>query len=126
MEDGNGGRVLADIRERTARQVKKRIETEKSQHHVVHCKTFHIDGAGARPGGSGSGFAWVRLDRDEQGLRGVDGMTSHQAEYRGLLSVLKYLSPGSSARIHTDSQLLCEQFNDRWAVHDPDLRDLLQ
>jgi ribonuclease HI len=89
-------------------------------------KTFHIDGAGPRPDGTGSGFAWVRLDRDEERVRRVDGLTNNQAEYRGLIAVLKYLSPGSSARIHSDSQLVCEQFNDRWAVHDPDLRALLQ
>jgi ribonuclease HI len=89
-------------------------------------KTFHIDGAGPRPDGTGSGFAWVRLDRDEQRVKWVDGMTSNQAEYRGLLSVLKYLSSGSIARIYTDSQLVCEQFNHRWAVHDLDLRALLQ
>jgi len=32
-------------------------------------KLFHIDGAGARPDGTGSGFAWVRLDRDEERVR---------------------------------------------------------
>jgi ribonuclease HI len=89
-------------------------------------KRFHIDGAGSRPDGTGSGFAWVRLDRDEERVRWMDGLTNNQAEYRGLIAVLKYLLPSSSAWIHTDSQLVCEQFNDRWAVHDPDLRVLLQ
>jgi ribonuclease HI len=89
-------------------------------------KAFHIDGAGPRPDGTGSGFAWVSLDRDEERVRRVDGLTSNQAEYRGLIAVLKYLLPSSSARIYTDSQLVAEQFNRRWAVNDPDLRALLQ
>lgn len=89
-------------------------------------KRFHIDGAGARPDETGSGFGWIRLDREEQRVRWIDGLTNNQAEYRGLLSVLRYLSTGSSARIYTDSQLLTEQFNGRWAVNDPDLRALLQ
>jgi ribonuclease HI len=98
-----------------------RIETEN-----LARKVFHIDGAGERPDGTGSGFAWVRLDRDEDRVRYTDGLTNNQAEYRGLIAVLKYLLPGSSAQILTDSQLVCEQFNNRWAVHDPDLRALLQ
>jgi ribonuclease HI len=40
--------------------------------------------------------------------------------------VLEYLARGSNARIYTDSSLLSQQFNDRWCVHDPDLRALLQ
>jgi hypothetical protein len=28
-------------------------------------KTFYIDGAGAKPDGTGSGFGWVRADTDE-------------------------------------------------------------
>jgi ribonuclease HI len=89
-------------------------------------KTFHIDGAGSRPDGTGSGFGWVRLDRNEQRIKWIAGLTCNEAEYRGLLSVLKHLAPGSTAIINTDSQLVCEQFNCRWAVRDPDLRALLQ
>jgi ribonuclease HI len=90
--------------------------------------TFHIDGAGSRPDGTGSGFGWVRLDRNEheQRIKWIAGLTSNQAEYRGLLSVLKYLAPGTTAIISTDSQLVCEQFNCRWAARDPALRALLQ
>ena len=106
--------------------MKERIETENSQHHAVHYKTFHIDGAGSRPDGTGARFGWVRLDQVRQRVKQLDGLTSNQAEYRGLLSVLAYLPPGSAAIISTDSQLLCEQFNSRWAVRDPALHDLLQ
>lgn len=98
-----------------------RIETQN-----LPRKLFHIDGAGERPDGTGSGFAWVWLDRDEERVRWMDGLTNNQAEYRGLIAVLKYLLPGSSACIYTDSQLVCEQFNGRWAVRDPALSALLQ
>ena len=100
----------------------RRNETGK----LASFKEFHIDGAGPRPDGTGSGFAWVRLDREEQRVTWVDQLTSNQAEYKALISVLKYLACDSNTRIYTDSQLVCEQFNDRWAVHDPDLHDLLQ
>jgi len=88
-------------------------------------KSFHVDGAGARPDGSGSGFAWVLVGTDERRVHQVDGLTNNVAEYRAVLSVLKYLKQGSQARIFTDSQLVCEQFNDRWAVNDPKLICLL-
>jgi|ERR1019366_3905761 ribonuclease HI len=88
-------------------------------------KVFHVDGAGARPDGTGSGFAWVRIGTEKQRVKRVDGLTNNEAEYRALLAVLKYLAEGSRARIFTDSQLVCEQFNGRWAVNDPKLIDLL-
>jgi ribonuclease HI len=87
-------------------------------------KLFHIDGAGARPDGSGSGFAWVRLGTQAQRVYQEDELTNNAAEYRALLSVLKYLAEGSRARVFTDSQLVCEQFHGRWSVNDPKLIDL--
>jgi ribonuclease HI len=91
----------------------------------VKVKVFHIDGAGARPDGAGSGFAWVRLGTDRQYVRWVDGLTNNAAEYRGLISVLEYLAEGSRARIYTDSQVVCQQFNGKWAVNDQKLISLL-
>jgi ribonuclease HI len=103
------------------------VKMEFSEHRLrSKVKRFHIDGAGPRPDGTGSGFGWVRLDRDHQQIKRMDGLTSNQAEYRGLISVLKYLAPGSNARIYTDSQLVCEQFNNRWRVYNPELRALLE
>lgn len=84
-------------------------------------KEFHIDGAGMRPDGSGSGFAWVRIGTDERRICRVDGLTNNVAEYRALISVLKGLNNGNAARIFTDSQLVCEQFNRRWSINDPKL-----
>jgi ribonuclease HI len=88
-------------------------------------KLFHIDGAGARPDGTGSGFAWVRIGTDKQHIKRVDGLTNNAAEYRALLAVLKYLAEDSRAKIYTDSQVVCQQFNNRWAVNDPKLIQLL-
>jgi ribonuclease HI len=89
-------------------------------------KEFHIDGTGARPDGSGSGFAWVRIGMDKQPLYWEDGLTCNIAEYKALIAVLRYVSHGSNLLIRTDSQLVCEQFNGRWAVRDPKLCELLK
>jgi ribonuclease HI len=89
-------------------------------------KVFHIDGAGVRPDGTGSGYAWVRLDKkDVHRIRWADGLTNNQAEYSALISVLRYVRPESCAIIWTDSQLVTEQFRGRWAVNNPDLIELL-
>ncbi len=88
-------------------------------------KEFHIDGSGARPDGTGSGFAWVRIGTEEQRIYRVDGLTNNMAEYRALISVLKHLAKGNRARIFTDSQLVCQQFNHRWSINDPKLIRLL-
>jgi len=88
-------------------------------------KNFFIDGAGARPDGTGSGFAWIRVDQDAQMVKCVDGLTNNAAEYRALIAVLKYLASGSTAVIRSDSQLLVQQFNGAWAVRDPHLSMLL-
>jgi ribonuclease HI len=65
------------------------------------------------------------LGTDKQRVKRVDGLTNNQAEYWGLIAVLQYLAEGSCAVIRTDSQLLCEQFNSRWAVNDAQLLALL-
>jgi ribonuclease HI len=94
-------------------------------HSKATLKVFHVDGAGQRPDGTGSGFAWVRLGTEKQWIRRIDGWTNNQAEYRALISVLKYLADGSRARIYSDSQLVCQQFAGRWKVNDPKLNTLL-
>jgi len=91
----------------------------------VKVKRFHIDGAGARPNGGGSGYAWIRLGTENQRVKRIDGLTNNQAEYRALLAVLEYVTGGSHLSISTDSQLVCEQFCGRYAVRDPKLKELL-
>jgi ribonuclease HI len=76
-----------------------------------------------RPDGTGSGFAWVRLDRDEQRIYREDGLTNNMAEWRAVIAVLRYVRPGSQVLIMTDSQLVAEQFAYRWAAA-PKLADL--
>jgi len=88
-------------------------------------KKFHVDGAGARPDGTNSGYAWVYLDTDIQRIRRTDGWTNNQAEYKALIAVLKYVARGSHVVIFTDSQLLCEQFAGRYAVRNQQLALLL-
>ena len=88
-------------------------------------KVFHVDGAGRRPDGTGSGLAWVRLGTEKQRIKWVDGWTNNEAEYQALNSVLKYLADGSRAHIYSDSQLVCQQFAGRWKVNDPKLNTLL-
>jgi ribonuclease HI len=91
----------------------------------VLVKKFHVDGAGARPDGTGSGLAWVRIGTEKCRVKLIDGLSNNQAEYRALIDVLKYVAQGSSVCIKTDSLLVVEQFRGRWAVNDPILKGLL-
>lgn len=88
-------------------------------------KVFHVDGAGARPDGTGSGFAWVRIGTDKQRIKRIDGLTNNQSEYRALLAVLQYVAEGSHVRVCSDSMLLVQQFAGTWAVNNPELEKLL-
>jgi ribonuclease HI len=88
-------------------------------------KVFYVDGAGARPDGTGSAFAWIREGTDIVRVKQINGLTSNQAEYRGLIAVLRYVSHRSQVMIFTDSQLVAEQFAGRYAVRDKELARLL-
>ncbi len=88
-------------------------------------KIFHIDGAGAGPDGLNSGYAFVYLDTDVQRVRRNDGMTNNQAEYMGLIAVLRYVTAGSDVLIFTDSDLVRKQFGGQYAVRDRKLKELL-
>jgi ribonuclease HI len=89
-------------------------------------KIFHADGAGARPDGKGSGYAWIRIATGKQRIEQMDGLTSNEAEYQAVLAVLRYVAPESSVLIKTDSALVVEQFNGRWKVREERLRELLE
>jgi ribonuclease HI len=84
-----------------------------------------FDGAGCRPDGKGSGYAWLRPDTGQQHVERMDGLTNNQAEYRALVSALEQLSDGSKADMFCDSLLLESQFNGRFRIKDPDLAALL-
>jgi ribonuclease HI len=86
---------------------------------------IHIDGSGARPDGKGSGFAWIQPQSGKSEVIQKDHLTNNQAEYNALLAALVALPAKSTALIWTDSQIVSEQFNGRYQVHDSVLRELL-
>lgn len=87
---------------------------------------IHVDGRGERADGCGSGFAWKQPKTGKHEVVWEDHLTNNQAEYKALLLAIKSLPPKSTARILTDSQIVSEQFNGRYAVHDPALGALLK
>lgn len=59
----------------------------------------------------------------------LDHFTNNEAEYLGLKDVLAYAfvyHPEKIVRIYSDSQLIVNQFNKRWACRDTKLVPLLQ
>jgi ribonuclease HI len=101
------------------------MHNSESQCRGSKLKLFHIDGAGQRPDGTGSGYAWVRIRTGQEYLKRIDGLTNNVAEYRGLLAVLRHVTEGSHVEICTDSMLVAQQFSGNWAVNDPKLVRLL-
>ena len=85
----------------------------------------YFDGAGMRPDGKGSGYAWFIENNGIKMVQRLDGLTSNQSEYRGLLSLVKHLPENTRWRLYSDSQLVVYQFNKLWAVRDPELQRLL-
>jgi len=83
-----------------------------------------VDGAGARPDGKGSGFAWLRKDTGEKKIVREDRLTNNQAEYRAILAAVEYLPEGSRAEVFSDSENTCCQLNGQRRVLDPTLGDL--
>ncbi len=94
-------------------------ESSGSQRIRIFC-----DGAGARPDGSGSAYAWFREDTGRKFARSADGLTSNQAEYRAILSALDALPDKSDVLILTDSQLVVSQICGDCRTKDPELRKL--
>lgn len=87
--------------------------------------TVFVDGAGSRPDGTGSGFAWICSTTKEQRIEHVSGLTNNQAEYRAFVAALTALANGACAEVFSDSEVLCCQFNGTYKVRDPDLASLL-
>jgi ribonuclease HI len=86
---------------------------------------IHIDGGGMRPDGTGSGYAYFNETSGKQGVRRRDGLTNNQSEYRALAYALLNAKRGSAVEILSDSQLIVNQFNGKYAVRDPDLKHQL-
>jgi ribonuclease HI len=85
-----------------------------------------VDGAGSRPDGTGSGFAWICTTTKEKRIEHVPGLTNNQAEYRAFIAALTALPDGASAKLFSDSQVLCCQFDGTYKVRDPELAHFLE
>jgi ribonuclease HI len=93
--------------------------------HEAKPLTMFFDGAGCRPNGEGSGFAWLRTDTGQRDVERVKGLTNNQAEYKAFLAALQIVPHGSSVEMFSDSQLICSQFAGDYRVKDPALQELL-
>jgi ribonuclease HI len=106
---------------RTKKHPEKMVEQQRKSDPL---KVF-IDGAGSRPDGSGSGFAWICPTTGERNIERVPGLTNNQAEYRAFVAALTALPDRSRADFFSDSQLLCCQFNGQYKVREPELAEFL-
>ncbi len=77
---------------------------------------IYTDGAGARPDGKGSAFAWLRPDTGERKIVREDGLTNNEAEYHAILAAIESLPTGAKAEILTDSENACLQLQGRRRV----------
>src|SRR6476659_4548911 len=84
-----------------------------------------VDGAGSRPDGNGSAFAWICTTTQEKRIERVQGLTNNQAEYRAFIAAMTALPDGAFAEVFSDSQVLCCQFDGSYKVRDPKLAALL-
>jgi ribonuclease HI len=82
------------------------------------------DGAGARPDGKGSGFAWLREDTGEKKIFREDALTNNQAEYRAIRAALDAATSGATVEVLTDSEITCFQLKGEYRVRDPRLAEL--
>jgi ribonuclease HI len=82
---------------------------------------IYTDGAGGRPDGKGSGYAFLRTDTGEKQATREDGLTNNQAEYKGILMAFESLPKGFVVEICTDSEIICSQLNGQYKVRDPKL-----
>jgi ribonuclease HI len=87
--------------------------------------TIFFDGAGCRPNGDGSGFAWLCRDTGQKYVERMKGLTNNQAEYKAFLAALQSVPDGCAVEMFSDSQLICSQFAGTWRTKDSDLQILL-
>lgn len=96
-------------------------QTEKKPGSRVRIFT---DGAGRRPDGKGSGFAWLREDTGEKKVIREDGLTNNQAEYRAVLAAIESIGRNAAIEILMDSANTCYQLRGDHRVRDPHLAEL--
>ena len=85
---------------------------------------IYTDGAGKRPDGNGSGFAWVREDTRERHVERIPGLSNNEAEYRGVISAIKPLQKGCEVEVLSDSLLVVSQLRGEYRIRDPKLEKL--
>lgn len=102
----------------------KQSESNKLAAESKTIKVF-FDGAGCRPDGEGSGFAWICPDSNEKLVQRVPSLTNNQAEYRGFLAALEHVPADRAVEVFSDSQLICSQFSGQYRVRDEALQTLL-
>ena len=88
-------------------------------------KIFHVYGEGAGPNGSGSGFAWTKVDTGKKQVRRIGGLTKEEAEYMALIGALEYVGDGSTVEVCVDSPVVSDQFMYSFSVSNPRLNALL-
>ena len=103
---------------------KKRNDTEVSDQNTKSVTMF-FDGAGCRPNGEGSAFAWLCKDSNQREIVRENCLTNNQAEYKGFLAALKHVPEDSTVEMFSDSQLICSQFAGQYRVKDYALQELL-
>ncbi len=105
-------------------KAKKQTQPNNPQLGSKPLKMF-FDGAGCRPNGEGSGFAWLCPDTNQRRVERVEGLTNNQAEYKAFLAALQHVPEDSAVEMFSDSQLICSQFAGQYRVKDYALQELL-
>jgi ribonuclease HI len=94
------------------------------KNNVSEVVRIYTDGAGKRPDGNGSGFAWVREDTRERHVERIPGLSNNEAEYRGVISAIKLLPEGCQVEVLSDSLLVVSQLGGEYRIRDPKLEKL--
>ncbi len=95
----------------------------RSKNTTIVTRIF-TDGAGCRPDGKGSGYAWLCVNDGSKKIVRQDGLTNNQAEYHGILSAIESLEPHTKVEILTDSENTCFQLRGDRRVRDSRLAEL--
>jgi hypothetical protein len=81
-------------------------------------KKFYLMGSGRR-------WAWVRMDKLKKRIKWIDRPTgSDEAEYLGLINILRYVNPGSQLLIIVSSIAVYELFYGKRLYKQQHLKEL--
>lgn len=95
---------------------------KKARRNTRQRLTVHIDGAGPGPDGSGSRVSRVVVGTSIARVKPVEARTNNEAEYRALRYAVSNVPRGGEADIFSDSLLIVNQVNGKWAVRDPKMK----